>query len=647
MRTLRGLSALRIGNFKAFADTQRIPLKPITLVFGPNSAGKSSFIQSLAFAHEVQFGRPKRDRSPLDVYKTEIGGAAIDLGGFTEFVHRHESERLVEWGADVAFAALTCMPEGEFSALEVSVSCLIGLAPENNERYYPDSATSERVAPRIRAVSLDLGGDGFLKASYRYTNLAGSARLRVETLNMAHAEVRRLLHWAVDQAAARGQRTSVAALRDGVSSRLGECMLEVKRLFGFGLAAPGMTDEFGNPLDELETPNIDIPIAEQAFWSALDGLVKEIGTEVGGQFRQLEYLGPIRALPPRHFTPGDFEDSEWNAGGGQAWDQICRDVAVREAVNQWLSKPEMKTPYRLKVRELVDPDDLESALVAEFCKEQVERQPMSALERRELLTKELAEAYAELNERYGENQVLAKEATKLVETWHGRLVLARSPLDREQILQEADAALERWDQDACDQLSESDDEDLVPEVLDEEEVIDAAHFKAASFTQRLKAAELVKKTPQLALHDVRKKIDVSHRDVGTGISQVLPVLVAAFGSYDQIIAMEQPEIHLHPALQAELGDAFIESALGGRQNTFILETHSEHLILRLLRRIRETTNGELPDGIHPVRREDVQIIFVQPDASGSRFVELPVDSDGEFVEPWPGGFFPERAKELF
>ena len=74
------LTALHIGNFKAFADTQRIPLKPITLIFGPNSAGKSSFIHSLALAHEAQFGRDKRSLARLDVHHTDIGGSSIDLG---------------------------------------------------------------------------------------------------------------------------------------------------------------------------------------------------------------------------------------------------------------------------------------------------------------------------------------------------------------------------------------------------------------------------------------------------------------------------------------------------------------------------------------------------------------------------------------
>jgi AAA15 family ATPase/GTPase len=44
---------MRVGNFKAFADTRRIPLKPINLIFGPNSAGKSSLIHSLALIHEA------------------------------------------------------------------------------------------------------------------------------------------------------------------------------------------------------------------------------------------------------------------------------------------------------------------------------------------------------------------------------------------------------------------------------------------------------------------------------------------------------------------------------------------------------------------------------------------------------------------
>jgi predicted ATPase len=152
---------------------------------------------------------------------------------------------------------------------------------------------------------------------------------------------------------------------------------------------------------------------------------------------------------------------------------------------------------------------------------------------------------------------------------------------------------------------------------------------------------------ELALIDQRTKATVSHRDVGIGISQVLPVLVMAYGSQGKILAMEQPEIHLHPALQAELGDVFIEAALGERKNTFILETHSEHLILRLLRRIRETSDSELAEGLSPVRPEDIAVIYVQPGPRGSEAIELQVTADGDFKNKWPDGFFAERAQELF
>ena len=102
---------------------------------------------------------------------------------------------------------------------------------------------------------------------------------------------------------------------------------------------------------------------------------------------------------------------------------------------------------------------------------------------------------------------------------------------------------------------------------------------------------------ELVIVDKRSKTIVSHRDVGIGISQVLPVIVYSYASENNLIAVEQPEIHLHPALQADLGDVFIQSALGENKNRFILESHSEHLLLRLMRRIRETKKGNLPEGI--------------------------------------------------
>jgi len=152
---------------------------------------------------------------------------------------------------------------------------------------------------------------------------------------------------------------------------------------------------------------------------------------------------------------------------------------------------------------------------------------------------------------------------------------------------------------------------------------------------------------ELVLLDKRTDTRVSHRDVGIGVSQVLPVLVSAYAAHNQIVAIEQPEIHLHPSLQAELGDVFIESALSGSTNTFLLETHSEHLILRIMRRMRETVNGNLPDGMHSVAPDDVSILYVQPTKEGSIVRVLELDAEGQLLDPWPGGFFEEGFRERF
>jgi len=82
-------------------------------------------------------------------------------------------------------------------------------------------------------------------------------------------------------------------------------------------------------------------------------------------------------------------------------------------------------------------------------------------------------------------------------------------------------------------------------------------------------------------------------------------------------------------------------------NQFIIETHSEHLILRLLRLIRDTTNGDLKEGEKPLRPEDVAVIYAKPTEHGTELMELRISEDGDFIDKWPDGFFTERAKELF
>ncbi|HOI38580.1 MAG TPA: AAA family ATPase, partial [Bacillota bacterium] len=144
--------------------------------------------------------------------------------------------------------------------------------------------------------------------------------------------------------------------------------------------------------------------------------------------------------------------------------------------------------------------------------------------------------------------------------------------------------------------------------------------------------------------------ELGPRDVGFGVSQVIPVISEALGRESSLVAIEQPELHLHPAQQSELGDIFLKAALpaGETRNQFILETHSEHLILRIMRRIRETHLGKLPKekNLPPVRPSDVAVLYVEKEGPRSIVREFPLNERGELVKAWPGGFFEEGLREM-
>jgi hypothetical protein len=162
----------------------------------------------------------------------------------------------------------------------------------------------------------------------------------------------------------------------------------------------------------------------------------------------------------------------------------------------------------------------------------------------------------------------------------------------------------------------------------------------------------LKSRTEIALRDFEKGIIVAPRDVGVGISQMVPVIVGCLRDDTGIVIIEQPELHVHPAIQIGLGDLFIRAIrpIQGplhRGKALLIETHSEHIMLRLLRRIRETAENELPPGVIGLEPDHLSVIYVEGSDDGARFRVLQVDKEGEFIDRWPKGFFEERAGELF
>ena len=158
---------------------------------------------------------------------------------------------------------------------------------------------------------------------------------------------------------------------------------------------------------------------------------------------------------------------------------------------------------------------------------------------------------------------------------------------------------------------------------------------------RVKAVAAGRKEYEVLVRTQEKAPEVKLTDVGFGVSQVLPALVQAFYSpQGSTVWMEQPEIHLHPRAQSVLADAFI-SAIHSYEDSqprgtqLIIETHSEHFLNRLQRRVAEGVIGT----------EEVAIYFVNSRKGTAQLEELELDEDGEIIN-WPENFFGDEMEDI-
>ena len=124
-------------------------------------------------------------------------------------------------------------------------------------------------------------------------------------------------------------------------------------------------------------------------------------------------------------------------------------------------------------------------------------------------------------------------------------------------------------------------------------------------------------------------------DVGFGVSQVLPALVLLYYVPEgSTVLMEQPEIHLHPAVQSDLADIMLNVA-SVRNVQIVVESHSEHLMRRLQRRVAE---GKVPS-------DDVKLYFVSSHRGSAVASDLALNKWGE-IENWPENFFGDEMGEI-
>ncbi|MED2799900.1 DUF3696 domain-containing protein [Bacillus thuringiensis] len=142
-------------------------------------------------------------------------------------------------------------------------------------------------------------------------------------------------------------------------------------------------------------------------------------------------------------------------------------------------------------------------------------------------------------------------------------------------------------------------------------------------------------------------------DVGYGVAQVLPIITQLyldntegsdrrktprFSTNNRTYIIEQPELHLHPAAQANLADLFVEKYINEPDTKMLIETHSEHLIRKLQILVADSSNTLKP--------EDIGFYYIDKLENGSSIVkEIGINNNGQFTEQWPPGFF-DKSYEL-
>lgn len=139
----------------------------------------------------------------------------------------------------------------------------------------------------------------------------------------------------------------------------------------------------------------------------------------------------------------------------------------------------------------------------------------------------------------------------------------------------------------------------------------------------------------LRIAPIESQEPVDLTSVGVGVSQILPVIVLCLlAEPGDLVILEQPELHLHPALQQELGDFLLDCANSGRQ--LLVETHSEHLVNRLRRRVADPSGAD---------EDMVGLIFAEQHDGVTSFRQSVINAYGGTEPDWPEGFFDVSARE--
>lgn len=546
------LKHYEITNFKAFGKTQAIPLRPITLIYGPNSSGKSSIIQSLLLLKQTL-----EDSEGIDTVLLPQG-KLTNLGNYQEFIHSHD----------------VCSSLSIKAILKLEDQSSLGLGV----KFAYDQETASPILTEIDVFQ-------------------GDCQTPIAT-------------YLIEE---------------------GNTNLSVYKVFSEHPFWQGWWQDFQQKLPDMFFKQVNRTVGiYDRLKPVRANQKKRISTELTKQIKLLKQELELEQVSPDEI-PESTSDCIYDIETLIDLDQRFKSYTLSDTIQDFLKAIPSYSSL-----------DLHNFLPENSVLYEEDESLQGQWKIKHIL--QLHQALGTL-----ENlDNLTLNAAEHLRTFLTDLIYIAP-------LRDYPERLYTFSGNVTGQVGKT-GKGIADLLFKREDVLEHLNkkFEAFNLRYRVKTVKFLNEDDHqisdiftIRLVDKVTGIDVSLLDVGFGISQILPVLVQSVASERRTIIIEQPEIHLHPRLQAEIADVFIESALGGTKNTFIIETHSENLLLRIMRRMRETHSNTLPEGYAPVTPDDICVLYVDSTESNSIIQEMPLNRRGELVKAWPSGFFEEGLEEVF
>lgn len=605
----------QLGHFKSVSETTSLQVRPLTVLAGPNSSGKSSLIQSILLVSQTLASKVGRRHLVLN-------GDLVKLGSFDDVLNAHATERLIDLGfaleldlahrrwaspiRDRMWYAAAHLEPGDSSSAQIFTTMKFGPSASDavDDPDKPAKLQADLQEARLGIRIMKSRDDQTLRA---LASMPEDLRIHRRTSH----EIATLVATSNADALSSQRPIDPADLRYRAhfAQRLLQAQRRYRRYFGEDaprdLVAvrlqhfiPDICVHRSNLLSR-QLEQIIVEIIDRDFsrlesvlseWSSgADPIRREVAevlrtrAEVAGQS-----VGIFAARASR--SPRSRE----GGGAGDLWTQL--HSAVTERLGTEFGNRTTFEYGRL-------PDDLVAfnSLVNEF---------FASVRYLGPLRDDPKPVYgiastADPRDVGSKGQFTAA----VLDLYAGRMIDVVRPRERVPMTMRLDDAVQLW----------------------------MTYFAIADGVTTTEEGKI---GHRLWIHPTGMHRQVDLTNVGVGVSQLLPIIVMCLiADTGSLLMFEQPELHLHPAVQTLLGDFFVAVMRSGRQ--CILETHSEYLINRLRLRVAEAPRE---DTLH----RNIMIHFVERDGARSRFREVQINEFGAIAE-WPKGFFdqgPDEAERI-